>query len=88
MGLALLSWFKHACDEHLEGVTKLILLEKALSIGAEQGLPNGDLAKINVGWVKRWKKFYSISQKKIVGVAGAITMDMAMNGITKFCQTF
>ena len=50
VGAELLQWFKFSCDQNLEGITKLPLLEKARSIERSR-----DSLKINIGWVKRWK---------------------------------
>ena len=54
VGLELLEWFKYACDQNLEGITELSLLEKGVSIGEQQKFSEIDLTKINIGWIKHY----------------------------------
>ena len=53
-----------ACDRNLEGITELSLLEKVRSIGEKQGLSEINMIKINIVWVKRWKKRLQAAQRK------------------------
>ena len=76
VGLELLEWFKYACDQNLEGITELSLLEKAVSIGEQQKFSEIDLTKINIGWIKRWKKNHSITRKRMIGEVGDVTEEM------------
>ena len=34
------------------------------------------MIKINIGWVKRWKKLHSITRKRMIGEAGDVTDEM------------
>ena len=78
----MLQWFKNACDQNIEGITELFLLEKAQSLGEQQRFSEIDCTKINIGWIKRWKKSHSITRKRIIGEAGDVTNEMTTEWYT------
>jgi hypothetical protein len=70
----LLTWFKNADAQNLEGLTGAVLLEKAQQLAQSLGHENPGVLKL--GWIERWKARHEIVHKSISGEAGKITPEM------------
>lgn len=69
----LLTWFKQATTQNLEGLSGMVLQQQAIKLAKLANLPNFDESKIDINWINRFKQRHSIGSKKQHGEAGAVS---------------
>lgn len=57
LGSNLFEWFSH---QNASEMTQFVLLEKSRELAAELGHSEGEISRINLGWIHRWKKSHQL----------------------------